>query len=183
MSDKTLLAPPLEAESNSSSRRSRERRSGGNANPLEPGPSTRIVRVRTPPKRPDPRPNPQAHSEPLLPISSSPTTSAHTRVHRRQSYLATTGSPLRRTTSISPSGSPSQSYSPLNPNSGAERSNLPPSRTGDTSAALTTDFVLAIDKLVWRKTRPKEVVLSQDNVDSLLERLGLWERVVRTRYR
>lgn len=45
------------------------------------------------------------------------------------------------------------------------------------------EFIMKIDHLVWRKSRNSDEVLSQLNLDNLYERLSLWERAVRTRYR
>ena len=45
------------------------------------------------------------------------------------------------------------------------------------------EFVLEVDKLVWRQERPRDTVLEEQNIRNLLERMTLWERAVRTRYR
>jgi len=51
------------------------------------------------------------------------------------------------------------------------------------SSSFERDFILRIDQLVWRKARDPREVLEQSNMESLLERISLWERAVRTRYR
>jgi len=45
------------------------------------------------------------------------------------------------------------------------------------------DFISKIDQLVWRKTRDGSEVVVPSNLENLYERVSLWERAVRTRYR
>ena len=45
------------------------------------------------------------------------------------------------------------------------------------------EFIMKLDRLVWRKSRDVNEVLSPSNLDNLFERMSLWERAVRTRYR
>ncbi len=92
---------------------------------------------------------------PLGESGSEPSTPTRMRVRRTAPYLSASGEVLRKSQPASP-------------------------RRYDSEVAV--DFLKKVDRLVWRRTRPTDVVLSEENVDSLMERLTVWERAVRTRY-
>lgn len=58
---------------------------------------------------------------------------------------------------------------------------VPPMDRSDAERALR--FLIRADELVWRRSRypngPSAPVFSQDNIDAIMQRLSLWESIIR----
>jgi hypothetical protein len=60
---------------------------------------------------------------------------------------------------------------------------LSPSLSTSQTSSRENEFISKIDQLVWRRPRDPSDVMSPSNLENLYERVSLWEKAVRTRYR
>jgi len=64
-----------------------------------------------------------------------------------------------------------------------EHRTLPSSLSISQISSRENEFISKIDQLVWRRARDPSDVMSPSNLENLYERVSLWEKAVRTRYR